>query len=329
MVMPTASLTPRRLLLQALLAACALPLGAQAADPYPAKPIRVIVPAAAGGNLDLTARVIGQKMAEVLGQPLVIQNIPTMLLATRTAAASPPDGYTLLAISNTFVIAPSVTANPGYDPGKDFIGIGSMNRVPLLMVTATAKPDSSLKDFLERARQKPGALSFASGGMGTTTHLAAAMLFQQSALKLLHVPYKGNAPAIPDVVSGQVDVIFDPVNTSAPMVRDGKFKALGYTGSQRTPLLPGVPTIAEQGFPGYEYSIYTGLVAPAGTPKDVVARLHEALAKALASPELRERFSKDGTELSTGETPEQYTEFLRQESTRNAKVVSEAGIQKQ
>lgn len=169
MVMPTASLTPRRLLLQALLAACALPLGAQAADPYPTKPIRVIVPAAAGGNLDLTARVIGQKMAEVLGQPLVIQNIPTMLLATRTAAAAPPDGYTL----------------------------------------------------------------------------------------------------------------------------------------------------------------YTGLVAPAGMPKDVVARLHEALAKALASPELRERFSKDGTELSTGETPEQYTEFLRQESTRNAKVVSDAGIQKQ
>jgi tripartite-type tricarboxylate transporter receptor subunit TctC len=319
----------RRRLLQALAAACALPLAAHAADAYPARPIKMIVPAAAGGNLDITARVIGQKMSDALGQPVVINNIPNMLQATRTAAAAPPDGYTLLGISNTFAIAPSVNIRPGYDPVKDFTGIGPMNRVPLLIVTAASKPDSTLKEFIEHARRNPGVLSYASGGVATTTHLAAAMLFQLGAVKLLHVPYKGNAPAIPDVVSGREDVIFDPVNTSVPMVRDGKFKALATTGAQRTPLLPNVPTAAEQGFPGYEYSIYTGLVAPAGTPKEAIAKLQAALGQALGSPELRERFARDGTELSTPETPEQYTEFLRQEVARNAKLVSEAGIPKQ
>ena len=317
-------------LLRAVTCACIFLIAtAHAAGPYPTKPIRIILPAAAGGNLDITARIIGQKMAESLGQPVIVANIPNALTATRTAATSAADGYTLLAIANTFAIAPSVTLNPGYDPVKDFTGIGSMNRVPLLMVTAAASPDESLKDFVSRAKARPGALSFASGGMGTTTHLAAAMYFQQAGLQLLHVPYKGNAPAIPDVVSGQVNVIFDPINTSGPMVREGKFRALGFTSNRRSQLFPNVPTIAEQGLPGFNFAIYTGLVAPAGVPREIIAKLHDALSKAIASPELRERFSRDGTELSVGETPEQYTEFLREETLRYVKVVSDAGIKKE
>lgn len=302
---------------------------AQAADPYPTKPVRILLPAAAGGNLDIVARALGQKMGELLGQPFVVVNIPNAVQATRTAAAAPADGYTLLAISNTFAILPSVMLNPGYDPVKDFAGIGSMNRVPLLVVTAASQPDTTLPAFMERARQKAGSLSYASGGMGTTTHLAAAMAFQRAGVSILHVPYKGNAPAIPDVVSGQVNVIFDPINTAGPMVRDGKFRALGITSSRRSPLFPQVPTVAEQGLPGYEFHIYTGLVAPAGTPKDIVAKLSEALTKALATPEIRDRFTRDGTEMSGGDAPEQFTEFLKQEAARYGKVAEDARLPRQ
>ena len=182
-----------------------------------------------------------------------------------------------------------------------------------------SSPDMRMKDFIARAKQSPGKLSYASGGLGTTTHVAAAMLTQQAGLQVLHVPYKGNAPAIPDVLSGQVNVIFDPVNSAGPLVRDGKFRALGFTSSRHTPLFPNVPTIAEQGQAGYDFSIYTGLVAPAGTPKDVLAKLHDALMKATSSAELRERFSKDGTELLTGDSTDQFNEFLRLEVTRYAK----------
>lgn len=319
-------------LLRALVGASIFALAAaHAADPFPNKPIRVIVPAGAGGNLDLTVRVVGGKMGEILGQPLVIVNQAggNALLGTRAAATSPPDGYTLLAISNTFAISPSVMLTPGYDPVKDFTGIGLMNGVPELMVTASASPDRSMKDFVTRAKLQPGKLSYASGGLGTTTHVVAAMFMQQLGLDVLHVPYKGNAPAIPDLLSGQVNVIFDPINTSGPLVREGKFRALGFTSSQRSPVFPNVPTIAEQGIAGFDFAIYTGLVAPAGTPREVIAKLHAALMKVTSSPELRERFSKDGTELLTGNSTDQFNEFLRQEVTRYATVVSDAGIVKE
>jgi tripartite-type tricarboxylate transporter receptor subunit TctC len=313
-----------------VLASCALG-AARAADAFPSKPIHIIVPAGAGGNLDITARVIGKSISETLGQPVLVENRAgaNSLLGTRLVAKAPADGYTLLAISNTFAIAPSVLNDIGYDPLKDFVGIGLMNRVPLLMVEASSAPDKTMADFVARAKQNPGKLSYASGGSGTTTHLAAAMFMQQEQLKLLHVPYKGNAPAIPDVVSGHVNVIFDPINTSAPLVRDGKFRALGLTGSRRSPVMPDVPTIAEQGVPGYEFAIYTGLVAPAGTPPEVLAKLHAALVKATSSPELKARFSKDGTELLSGGTTEEFTKFLAEEVQRYAKVAADAGLQKQ
>lgn len=309
-----------------ILAATSTVVAAEA--PFPSKPIHVIVPAGTGGNLDLTARVIGQHMSETLGQAFVIENRAggNALTGTRMVQKAAPDGYTLLAISNTFAISPSVIANTGYDPVKDFSGIGLMNSVSLLAVVSAVTPYRTLQDYVTAAKASPGKLSYASGGTGTTTHLAAAMFAEQAGLQLLHVPYKGNAPAIPDVLSGQVLIIFDPINTSSPLVKEGKFRALGYTGSRRAALHPEVPTVAELGYPGYEFSIYTGLVAPAGTPREVIARLHAALSKARGSKELRDRFVREGTEMSADDSVEQFNEFLRREVTRYTSVVKAANI---
>ncbi len=305
----------------------ASPAGA-AEPPFPNKPVHVIVPTGTGGNLDLTARVFSQLMGDTLGQPFVVDNRPggNLLIGTRIVQKSPPDGYALLAISNTFAISPSVFRDPGYDPMRDFIGIGLMNSVSLMAVSSATLPYRTLQDLIAAARQAPGTLAFASGGTGTTTHLAAAMFLQQGGLGMLHVPYKGNAPAMPDVLSGRVHVIFDPVNTSGAYITDGRFRALGYTAPKRSPLFPNVPTIAEQGFPGYEFSIYTGLVGPAGTPPETIARLHAAMGKAKASVELRDRFAREGTELAADQPVAQFNDFLRREVERYTTVVKAANI---
>jgi len=320
----------RRFLSSGLLSATTIviPRLGFAQDSFPNKPIRIIVAAAAGGNLDITVRVIALRMSETLGQSFVIENRAggNSLPATRFVKESAADGYTLLAMSNTMVISPNFIAKPGYDTIKDFVGVGMMNRLPMLLVTSSQKPDKTFSAFLERARLKPDQVSFASSGIGTATHLPAAMLEQHGRLKMLHIPYKGNAPAIADVLSGRVDVLFDTISTSVAYVREGRFIALGITTPNRSPLFPNVPTIAEMGFPGYDFTVYTGLVAPVGTPSVVVRRLHDALQKATAAPELRESFLRSGTELFTHPTPELFTDYLQNEVTRYAKLVKDANI---
>lgn len=229
-------------------------------------------------------------------------------------------------MSNTFVISPNFILNPGYDPVKDFAPVGLMNRLPMLMVTSSQSSFKTLSAFIEQARKKENAVSFASSGIGTATHLPAALLEQRAALQMLHIPYKGNAPAIADVLSGRVDVIFDPINTSAPYVRDGRFIALGISTPTRSAMLPNVPTIAEQNFPGYDFTVYTGLVAPVGTPRAAVYRLHDALFKATSAPDLRENFAKGGTELFTHPSPEIFADYLKNEVARYAKLVKDANI---
>jgi len=280
--------------------------------------MRIIISAAAGANLDTTVRNLAARMSDILGQPVVAENRAggNSLPATRLVKQAPPDGYTILTMSNTFVISPNFIRDASYDPVKDFVGIGLMNWVPLLMVTRASAPDKTLREFVTRVQQRPNQLSYASAGIGTATHLPAAMFTEQAGLKMINVPYKGNAPAIADVLSGRVDVIFDSISTSAPLVREGKFRALAGTTEKRSPVFPDLPTLAESGFPGYEFAVYTGLIAPAGTPPAVVAKWHAALYKVTSSPELRESFLRTGTELRTAETPGHFSEFLKREVAR-------------
>ena len=301
---------------------------AHAGDAYPNKPVKLVVPTGPGGNLDLAARIFGQKFTDLFGQPFVIENVAgaSSLLATRQVARSAPDGYTMMAIANTFVMAPSFVLNPGYDPAKDFVLLGMMNQVPLLMVSAGNAPQKSLAEFVAAAKSANPPLSFASGGNGSTTHLGALVFFQAAGLKLLHVPYKGNPPAFPDVQSGRVNVLFDPISTSTGFVRDGRFKTFGLTSAKRSPLLPNVPTVAEQGYPGFEFSIYTALVAPTGLPAEVLARLRGGIARFANDGELRERFAKDGSELIGPMNDAQLNEFLQREVTRYLTVTRAAGV---
>lgn len=302
---------------------------AMAQDPYPNRPIRIVVNSAPGALLDITTRAVAQQMAENLGQPLVIDNRPGAdgQIGIRAAKAAPADGYTLLASANTIAQLPAMKKDPGYEL-KDFVGIGMMNEAPLLMVTSPSLPYHSLADLTAAARARPGRLSFASGGSGTTTHLAAAILMHQASLDFTHVPYKGISTAMSDVIAGRVDFAFDGGNSAGPQVKDGRLRALGVTSATRSPAFPDIPTLAEQGVPGYRYTVYLGLLAPAGTPKEIVQRLGQALRAALASAPVRERFRRDGAEPGTM-TPEAFTRFLQEDLQRTMKIVIDLKLAKE
>lgn len=302
---------------------------AMAQDLYPNRPIRIVVNSAPGALLDITTRAVAQQMAENLGQPLVVDNRPGAdgQIGIRAAKAAPPDGYTLLASSNTVAQLPAMKKDPGYEL-KDFVGIGMMNEAPLLMVTAPSLPYRSLADLMAAAKAKPGKLSFASGGSGTTTHMAAALLMHRASLDIVHVPYKGISTAISDVIAGRVDFAFDGGNSAGPQINDGRLRALGLTSAKRSPAFPDMPTLAEQGLPGYSYTVYLGLLAPAGTPKEIVQRLGQALRAALASAPVRERFRRDGAEPGSM-TPEAFTQFLQQDLQRTMKVVADLKLAKE
>ncbi len=313
------------LTLAALMAALAGNLMAQT---YPAKPVRIIVPFAPGGNVDLVARGVGQRLAEVIGQQVIVDNRPgaSALLGTHLVAKSAPDGYTLLAMANTFAVVPSIMSNPGYDPMKDFAGVSQTCLVPQVLVVNTALPVRSLKQLVALAKARPGEMSYASAGVGGTGHMAAALFGSHAGLKMLHVPYKGNAQAIVDVISGQVTMMFDQVSTSTPHIRAGKLRGLAVTSLKRSPLLPDLPTIDESGVRGFEDITFNGLLAPAGTPREILVRLNAAVAKAVAVPALRQRFIEHGVELTASSSPEAFMDYIRAEFVKKAKVAREVGI---
>ncbi|HYF16751.1 MAG TPA: tripartite tricarboxylate transporter substrate binding protein [Ramlibacter sp.] len=303
---------------------------AVASDVYPSRPVRIIVNSSPGALLDATTRAVAQKMAEHLGQPIVVENRAGAdgLLGIRYVKAVPADGYTLLASANTIAQAPALKVEPGYDLSKDFIGIGMMNQAPLLLVGAPSQPFRTLPELVAAAKAKPDAMSFASGGLGTSTHMAAALFLHQAGVRMLHVPYKGNAAAMPDVISGRVNMIFDGLNSSGPQVKDGKLRAFGVTSAKRLAGFPDIPTLAEQGMGHYSFTVYMGLVAPAGTPREVVQRLAQALKAAQDSEPVRDRFRRDGAEPGTL-SPEGFTEFLRRDMQRTLKVASDLGMAKE
>ena len=303
---------------------------ALAQDAYPNRPIRVIVNTAPGGLTHVMTRLIAQQMGEHLKQSLVIDNRAggDGLIGIRAAKTSPADGYTLLATAGTIALQMAVRSDPGYDLTKDFVGIGPMGRSPFLLVTAPASPYKTMAEFVARAKATPDKIAFASAGLGTVPHLGTEKLFQQLGLKLQHVPYKGNGPAMPDVMSGRVDVIFEAYGSSAGRIKGGQLRVLGVSGTSRLAALPDVPTLAEQGAPGYSWYTWLSLTAPAGTPKDVVHKLSEALRAAMASKAVADRFREDGMEPMSM-TPDEFNQFLAREVTQAHKTVTELNIPKQ
>jgi tripartite-type tricarboxylate transporter receptor subunit TctC len=298
------------------------------AQGFPSKPVRIVVPFAPGGNVDLVVRGIAPRLSEALSQQVIADNRPgsSGLLGTHIVAKAPPDGHTLLAMANTFAVVPSIISNPGYDPLRDFAGVSQTCLVPQVLVVNRALPVRSLKELVALARSRPGEMSYASAGVGGTGHMAAELFNRHAGLKMLHVPYKGNAQAIVDVISGQVTMMFDQVSTSASHIRAGKLKPLAVTSLKRSPLFPELPTIDESGVRGFEDITFNGLVAPAGTPREVLARLNAAVAKAVAAPQPRQRFLELGVELTASASPEAFMNYIRAEFVKKAKLAREAGI---
>jgi tripartite-type tricarboxylate transporter receptor subunit TctC len=301
---------------------------AQSAVAYPTRAVRIVVPLAAGGNLDVVARAVAQQLAEHLGQQVVVENRPgsSSLIGTQLVAKSPADGYTLLAIANTFATVPLVVANSGYDPLKDFAAISLTCRVPMALVVNPLLPVRSVKELIALGKAKPGALSYASSGAGGIGYFASTLFNSQAGVKMLHVPYKGNSQAILDVIGGQVVMMFDQVSTSVPYIKAGRLRALGVSSITRSPLVPDLPTIAESGLPGYDSFTYNGLVAPAGTPRTIVGRLHEETGKVVRNASLRARYGERGVDLVGSASPEEFTAYIKADIEKTGRLAREAGI---
>jgi tripartite-type tricarboxylate transporter receptor subunit TctC len=286
---------------------------AQAAEPYPGKPIRIVVPLAPGGTVDMVSRLIAKGLSEDLGQPVIVDNRPAAsgLVGVREVARARPDGYTLLAVANTFVSAPAFVPNAGYDPIADFAPVTLTCQIPMVLVVHPSVKERTVKELIDRARKHPGEISFASSGVGSTGYIAAELFSRQAGVKMLGVSYKGNGQALMDVVGGQVMTMFDQVSTSHPYISSSKLHSIAVTTPLRAKLLPDVPTIAESGLPGYEDVTFNAILAPAGTPAAIVAQLHAAIGKVLTRPALREQLAAQGIEVKTSDTPQAFGVYLR------------------
>src|SRR6266571_257318 len=295
---------------------------------YPAKPVKIVVPLTPGGNQDIVARAIAEELSKGLGQQVIVENRPgqSAIIGTQFVKASPPDGYTLLSVAVTFARVPGIVAAAGYDPRTDFTGVSLVCRIPQLLVVNAGFSARSVQELVAAARAKPGEISYASSGNGSTGHVAAELFMRMTGVKLLHVMYKGNAQAIVDVMGGQVVMMFDQVSTSAGHVRGGKLRALGVTTLARSPLFPDVPTLHEAGLTNFEDVTWNGIVAPAGTPREVVSRLHAEVASALGNAEFRKRYLERGIELAASASPEEFSSYIRSEADAFVKLVKDAGM---
>ncbi|HYL26153.1 MAG TPA: tripartite tricarboxylate transporter substrate binding protein [Burkholderiales bacterium] len=298
------------------------------AQPYPAKPIHLIVPFPPGGGNDTVARAIAQQVGPDLGQPVVIDNRPGAggSVGAELAAKAPPDGYTLfLAGVGSHVVNPNLHARLPYDPVKDFAPITLLASAPSVLVVNPAVPARTVAEFTAYARAHPGMLNYASNGNGSAAQLAAAMYESMANVRMVHVPYKGIAPALTDLLSGEVQLMFGTVVALVPHIQAGKLRALAVTSRSRSALLPDVPTLAESGVPEYEAGSWYGVMAPAGTPREIVDRLHDAIVSALREPEVSKRLAAEGA-IVIGSTPEEFGAHLKAELARVGKVVRAAGI---
>ena len=301
---------------------------AGAAQTYPVKPVRMIVPFVAGGNTDIIARVVSAEMTKNLGQQIVIENRggAGSVIGTELAAKSPPDGYTLLMVSAAHVINPAMVKKLPYDSLKDFAPISIVADVPTAFAIHPQLPVKNVKEFVALAKARPGQLNYSSAGRGTVGHLAAELLSSMAQIKMVHVPYKGTGQSITDLIAGHVQLQFSSMPAVIQHARSGKLRLLAQTGPKRSAAAQDVPTMVESGVPGFVVSSGFGLLAPAGTPRPVIDRVHGALAKALAEPSVRNNLSGQGAD-PVGNTPEEYEKFNRAEIEKWIKVARSAGIE--
>jgi tripartite-type tricarboxylate transporter receptor subunit TctC len=298
------------------------------AQAYPSKPIRVVVPLVPGGNQDIVARAVAEELAKGLGQQVIVENRPgqSAIVGTQFVKAAPADGYTLLSVAVTFARVPAVVKAAGYDPAADFAGVSLVCRIPQVLVLNANHPARNLQELVAIAKAKPGEVSFGSSGNGSTGHVAAEMFMRMTGTKLLHVPYKGNAQAIVDVMGGQIALMFDQVSTSAAHVKGGKLRALGVTTKSRSAVLPEVPTLHEQGLTDFEDVTWNGLVAPAATPREVLIRLNAEISRVMGNAEFRKKFLERGIEMVASRSPEEFGAYVKSEAEAFARLVREAGI---
>ena len=299
-----------------------------AAQAWPNKPIRVIVPFAAGSTTDIIARAIADKMGASLGQTLVIDNRAgaSGTIGQAVVAAAAPDGYTILIHSSSHTVSPSTFAKLPFDTLGDFAGVTPISSTPNVLVISPSKNIKTLQALLAAAKAKPGAMNFASAGQGSATHLNAEKFKMAAGIDALNIPFKGSAEAVTEVLSGRVDYYFSPIAPVIGQIKEGQLLALAVGSPKRASALPDVPTTLEAGVPGSEFNFWIGMMAPAKTPRDIVNRLHDEVVKALASPEVKERFAKLGADAWTLK-PEQFDAYIRDEIKSNAVLVKTAGLQ--
>ena len=301
-------------------------LGGEAQN-YPNKPIRWIVPYTPGGYTDLMSRLVGQKVADALGITVVFENRPgaNAIIGTDVVAKSPPDGYTFGTVIAAHAVNATLNPKLPYDTMKDFTYVSLMSVAPLIIIANNALPANNIKELVALAKAKPGELNFASSGIGAAAHLTMEMFKARMGIDMQHVPYKGTAGALQDTVGGRINVMFDIVGPLMPQVKAGNVKALGLAAREQIPSAPGVPTIIEQGVPDFVSGTWAGIIAPAGTPKEIVDRIAAEAKKALADPAMKAKLAEQGI-VAVGNTPDEYRAFVAEEIARWAKVIKDAGI---
>ena len=314
-------------ILRGLLAVLLLGAVAAQAQTYPSKPVCIVVPFAAGGPADNYARFIGQRLGEALGQPFVIDNRPGAgsIIGTDLVAKAPADGYTLLMMSNTHTVNETLIPSKPFVLMRDFVAVAPVNYSDLLLVTHPSLPAQNLQDILKLARDEPGKYNYASSGLGTPYHMAGELFKSMAGIYLVHIPYRGSSGARADIIGGQVDMMFDAVTTMAEQARAGKVRAIATSGRERSSVLPEVPTLSEAGLPGYEATIWLGLMAPAATPKAVVDRLNQEVSRIVGQVEVRQLWARQGaTPLLMN--PQEFDRYMREDIAKWARVIQAAGI---
>ncbi|WP_375411698.1 Bug family tripartite tricarboxylate transporter substrate binding protein [uncultured Bradyrhizobium sp.] len=301
------------------------------AQGYPNRAITLVIPFAPGGSTSIVGRGIADRMSELLGEKMVVDNRPGAggTVGTRAVARSEPDGYTLvLGYTGTLAIGPSLYKNAGYDPRKDFAPIGLIGNAPNSLVVHPSFPAATIAELIAYAKANPGKVNFGSAGAGTVSHITGEYFAASAGIKLVHIPYKGTGPVLTDLLGGHIPMAFAPIPASHPNVSAGKLRALAVTSTTRSSLLPDVPTIAESVLPGFDASLYYGLAAPAGTPRPVIDRLNKALRDALASDEVKRQLTQDGTEITPG-SPEDYAAFIDKDEKKWSQLVKASGVEQE
>ena len=302
------------------------PLAPAIAQPYPHGPVRVIVPFPPGGGVDAAGRLVSQKLSEALGRPFVVENRPGAngMIGSELAAKSTKDGYTLMVNGANFVTTPSLYSKASYDPEKDFDPVSLIAHAPNVLVVHPSLPVKSVNELIALARARPGQVNFAGSGSGSTPHLAAELFNTLAHVKMVHVPYRGTGPAIVGIMSGEASVMFMPATNAVPLVKAGRMRALAVTTRERVPAMPELPTVAESGLLGYESSQWYGMLAPSGSPADVLSLLSSQLAKIMQAPEMKQRLAGDGL-VAVGSTREALAAHIRSETAKWSKVIKQSG----